>query len=310
MDYALAPYYRSFRLWDLDAEQDRAFRKLWTTLLAAGVVLALLFTLIPMPERSQLVQETIPPRLARIVIERELPPPPPPPPPPIEQPIPQELPRPEAVPQTQAPPEQRQDQARRRAEAQLASVRDELASIRQALAEPVGDTRNLTGAVGAESRAERSLITSRAGTGSAGVASTGTSRGFGAGAGALAGHDTGTVQSSVASVGAGANVSRGSSGKAGRSAEEIEQEFDRNKGAIYALYIRALREQADLQGKVVIEFTIAPEGDVSACRVVSSELNHPELEGRICTRVRGFRFPARDVAAVTTTKPIDFFPQG
>jgi hypothetical protein len=51
------------------------------------------------------------------------------------------------------------------------------------------------------------------------------------------------------------------------------------------------------------------EGAVTACRVVSSELNHPELEGRICARVRGFRFPARDVAAVTTTKPIDFFPQ-
>jgi TonB family protein len=306
VNYALAPYYRSFRLWDLDTEQDRAFRKLWTTLLAAGVVLALLFTLIPMPERSQLVQETIPPRLARIVIERELPPPPPPPPPPVDEPIPKEQPRPEPV----AQPEQRQEQARRRAEAQLANVRDELASIRQALAEPVGDTRNLTGAVGAESRAERSLITSRAGTGSAGVSSTGTSGGFGAGAGALAGHDTGIVQSNVASAGAGANVNRAGSGKAGRSAEEIEQEFDRNKGAIYALYIRALREQADLQGKVVLEFTIAPEGVVSACRVVSSELNNPELEGRICTRVRGFRFPARDVAAVTTTKPIDFFPQG
>jgi TonB family protein len=307
VNYALAPYYRSFRLWDVEIEQDRAFRKLWTTLLAAGVVLALLFTLIPMPERSQLVQETIPPRLARIVIERELPPPPPPPPPPVvEEPTPVEQPVPEVAPQ----PEQRQEQARRRAEAQLASVRDELASIRQALAEPVGDTRNLTGAVGADSRAERSLITSRAGTGSAGVASTGTSRGFGGGAGALAGHDTGAVQSNVASVGAGATVSRSGSGKAGRGAEEIEQEFDRNKGAIYALYIRALREQADLQGKVVLEFTIAPEGAVSACRVVSSELNNPELEGRICTRVRGFRFPARDVAAVTTTKPIDFFPQG
>jgi TonB family protein len=307
VNYALAPYYRSFRLWDVDSEQDRPFRTLWTTSLAAGVVLALLFTFIPMPERSQLVQETLPPRLARIVNERELPPPPPPPPPPVvEELTPVEQPVPEVTPQ----PEQRQEQARRRAEAQLASVRDELASIRQALADPVSDTRNLTSAVGADSRAERSLITSRAGTSSAGVASTGTSRGFGGGAGALAGHDTGTVQSNVASVGAGATVSRSGSGKAGRSAEEIEQEFDRNKGAIYALYIRALREQADLQGKVVLEFTIAPEGAVSACRVVSSELNNPELEGRICTRVRGFRFPARDVAAVTTTKPIDFFPQG
>jgi TonB family protein len=305
VSWALAPYYRSFRLFELDAEQDRKFRRLWMTLLAIGIVLAILFTLLPAPERVPLAEQSIPPRLAKIIIERKPPPPPPPPPQVVEEPKPVEQPEPQPVPQ----PEQRQEQARRRAEAQLANVRDELASIRQSLAEPIGDTRNLTGTVGAESRAERSLITSRAGTGSAGVASTGTSRGFGSGAGALAGHTTGTVQSSVASVGTGASVSRGGSGKPGRSAEEIEQEFDRNKGAIYGLYIRALREQADLQGKVVLEFTIAPEGAVTACRVVSSELNHPELEGRICARVRGFRFPARDVAAVTTTKPIDFFPQ-
>ncbi|MDQ2639011.1 MAG: TonB family protein, partial [Pseudomonadota bacterium] len=219
----------------------------------------------------------------------------------------EQQPKPEPVPQ---PPEQRQEQARRRAEAQLANVRDELASIRQALSDQPVQSRNLTGTVGAESRAERSLITSRAGTGSAGVASTSASRGFGTGAGAISEHAAGTVESSVASASANASVSRGSSGKPGRGAEEIEQEFDRNKGAIYALYIRALREQADLQGKVVLEFTIAPEGAVTACRVVSSELNHPELEGRICARVRGIRFPARDVAPVTTTKPIDFFPQG
>ena len=308
--YPLAPYYRSFTLWDQDQEQDRRFRRLWSTLLAAGVVLAVVFALVRLPDRSMQAEQVIPPRLARIVIAREPPPPPPPPPPqPVEEmPLP-EQPRPEAVVPPQ--PEQRQEQARRRAEAQLANVRDELASIRQAMADqPVGDTRNLTGAVGAASRAERSLITSRAGTGSSGVVSTDTSRGFGGGAGSLSDHTTGAVESTVASVADTAGTRRSSAGQAGRSAEEIEQEFDRNKGAIYALYIRALREQADLQGKVVLEFTIAAQGNVTACRVVSSELGHPELEARICTRVRGFRFPARDVAAVTTTKPIDFFPQG
>lgn len=308
MNYPLAPYYRSYRLWDLDSEQERRFRRLWLSLLVAGAVLAAIVSLVPVPERPPLAQQTIPPRLARVVIERESPPPPPPPPV-VEQELPRpEQPKPEVAPQS----EQRREQARRRAEAQLASVRDELASIRQAIADPLPrESGNLTGAVGAESRAERSLITSRAGTGSAGVVSTGASRGFGSGAGNLSEHATAAVESTVASTAAaGATVSRGGSGKPARSAEEIEQEFDRNRGAIYALYVRALREQADLQGKMVLEFTIAPEGNVTACRVVSSELNHPELENRICTRVRGFRFPARDVAAVTTTKPIDFFPQG
>jgi TonB family protein len=307
MNWPLAPYYRSFRLWDLDAEQERSFRRLWMTLLAIGVVLALIVSLVPVPERASLAQPTIPPRLAKIVIEREAPPPPPPPPP-VEQEKKPEVEQPRPEPQ----PEQRREQARRRAEAQLASVRDELASIRESLAMPVTETRNLTGSVGAQGRAERSLITSRAGTGSSGVVSAGGgSRGFGSGAGNLAEHSTGTVQSAVASAAAtAATVSRGSSGKPGRSAEEIEQEFERNRSAIYSLYLRALRERADLQGKVVLEFTIAPEGNVTACRVLSSELDHPELENRICARVRGFRFAARDVAAVTTTKPIDFLPQG
>ncbi len=84
--------------------------------------------------------------------------------------------------------------------------------------------------------------------------------------------------------------------------------FDRNKGAIYALYSRALREKPELQGKMVLEFTVAPSGEVTMCRIVSSELNNPELEQKIVARVRLFRFEARDVETITTTKPIDFFP--
>ena len=84
----------------------------------------------------------------------------------------------------------------------------------------------------------------------------------------------------------------GNSGKAARSREEIELVFDRNKGAIYALYSRALREKPELQGKLVLEFTISPSGEVTMCRVVSSELNDPELESKIVARVRLFRFEA------------------
>jgi TonB family protein len=117
------------------------------------------------------------------------------------------------------------------------------------------------------------------------------------------------VNSRVAQVGTPGTATRtGVSGKASRSPEEIELVFDRNKGAIYALYSRALRERPELQGKMVLEFTIAPSGEVTACRVVSSELNDPELERRIVARVRLIRFEARDVESITTTKPIEFFP--
>ena len=84
--------------------------------------------------------------------------------------------------------------------------------------------------------------------------------------------------------------------------------FDRNKGAIYALYTRALRDKPELQGKVVLELTISPDGEVTKCSIVSSELNDPELERKLVARVKSFRFEARDVGTITVTKPIDFFP--
>jgi len=58
----------------------------------------------------------------------------------------------------------------------------------------------------------------------------------------------------------------------------------------------------------VLRLTIAPSGAVTACEIVSSDLGDDELERKLVQRVRLFRFDAKDVEAVTTTKPIDFFP--
>ncbi len=64
----------------------------------------------------------------------------------------------------------------------------------------------------------------------------------------------------------------------------------------------------DLQGKLVIELNIEPTGDITDCRVVSSELKDPELEAKIVARVKLFHFEAKDVNPVKVTKPIEFFP--
>jgi hypothetical protein len=47
---------------------------------------------------------------------------------------------------------------------------------------------------------------------------------------------------------------------------------------------------------------------VTDCHVVSSELHDPDLERKIVARVMLFRFEGKDVAAITTTKPIEFVP--
>jgi periplasmic protein TonB len=299
----LAPYYRSYELpWEGDEESTRRFRRLALIGFVIFLLMGIIVPLLNLPDLKESAAQAVPERLARIMVE-EKPPPPPPPPKPVEPP--------KTVPKPEAPPKDRVAEARKKAEQSgLMQLKDELADLRRDLAQDMpSPTKNLTGAVGEESKAERSLISSKAGSGSAGVQSSNSSRGFGSGAGSLTGYSTTSVSSRVAAVGAGAAASRtGNSGKAARSREEIELEFDRNKGAIHALYTRALRDRPELQGKVVLEFTIAPSGEVTSCRVVSSELNEPELERKIIARVKLIRFTAKDVESMTTTKPIEFFP--
>ena len=94
------------------------------------------------------------------------------------------------------------------------------------------------------------------------------------------------------------------------SADEIALVFTKNKGAIDMMYARATRDNPSLQGKVVIELTIAPSGDVTAVHIVSSELNDPDFENKLKARIMLFKFEPKDVATLTATKPIDFFPAG
>lgn len=304
MSMVLAPYYRTFELpWELDADEQDRYRRILKVALILFVVFGLAFPLLPSPKRMA-SEEAVPPRLARVMIAQQ-PKPPPPPPPKVEE-------KPKVEPEKKVavvrPPVDRTEQARQRARQQMRQLEDEFADLRQVMSQPVAQTRNLTGAVGADAKSERSLITAKVGTGSGGIVSSSSSRGFGAGAGALTGLDTTTVRSNIAPAADRGPTRTGASGKAGRSREEIELIFDRNKGAIYALYSRALRERPELQGKMVLEFTIAPTGEVTMCRIVSSELGDPELERKIVARVRLFRFDSRDVEPITTTKPIDFFP--
>jgi hypothetical protein len=199
--------------------------------------------------------------------------------------------------------------AREQAQAALLPFTEDLASLADsAVLEKVVDNRPLTGTVGEAARNERSMITSKVGTASSGINTANMSRNTG-GSG-LAGRSTTTVASPVESVGQSAGGARrtGTSGKASRSREEIELVFDKNKGAIFALYNRALREDPTLAGKLVLRLTIAPTGEVTFCEVVSSELGNGDMERKLVQRVMMFRFESKDVEPVTTTKPIDFFP--
>lgn len=302
-------FYRSYELpWTVAEEDQQRLRKLLIVCFGVTLLLSVLLPFLPVPQREAEEVQTVPPRFAKLVLERKVVPPPPPPPPPKVDPLPIERPltQPTPVPQVD-----RVQQAREKAaQSGLLPFQEQLAALRDsAVVEKAAQTRNLSGKAGETTRSERSLITSKVGTGSGGINTAALSRGYGGGAGALSGHETTQVTSSLATgQGATNNVQRGGSGKASRSEEEIAMVFDRNKGAIYSIYTRALRDKPELQGKLVLELTIAPDGSVTRCDVVSSELNDSELERKLVARIKMFRFEARDVGTITVTKPIDFFP--
>lgn len=298
----LRPYYREFELaWSFPQEHAERFRKILLAMLLLFLLLGILIPLLPVPQREESTAEDVPPRLAKLMLEKK---PPPPPPPKKEEPKPEVKKEPKPEPK----PVDRQQEARKKAQVALMPFKDELADLRDnRMVDIAVANRPLTDAARAGDVTQRSLTTSKVGQGSGGINTSSLSRGFGGGGGGLAGRSTTQVTGNLGG-GDGKAVRSGSGKKASRSREEIELVFDRNKGAIYALYNRALRENPALQGKVVLELTIAPWGEVTSCRVLSSDLSDPELERKLIARVKLFRFEDRDVEAVTTTKPIDFFP--
>ena len=291
----LAPY---FRLWNLpwtprEADEQR-FWKVLRIALIVMVLFGVLLPLLPVPERDLNKREEVPERFVKLLIDHPKPPPPPPPPP---------KPKPDLakVDQTKPPdPQKKAQQAINRLKDELADLRDQFRP------EDLAKTREVDIK---DASSERSLITSKVGNASGGINTANLSRGYGGGAGPLGTHDVARIGSpNGIDAGRGGAQRSGTGGKAARTREEIEMVFDRNKSAIYAIYNRALRDTPDLQGKVVLQLTIAPWGEVTDCRVLSSELKDTELERKLIARIRLFKFEEKDVEALTATKTIDFFP--
>ncbi|NNF61774.1 MAG: AgmX/PglI C-terminal domain-containing protein [Gammaproteobacteria bacterium] len=313
-------YSRSYALpWELVAEENRRFRRILSWTLGITLVLSIVLAALPLPDRASLTPPELPKRMAKLLLEPKPVPKqeevklPPKPEKPVERKVEVKLPKPKApVVETVRPDPEPQPDARvaareRAASAGVMAFADQLADLRDATPGDSLSTDTQVAATGSGT-AQRALVTTAKGTASAGINTSAMSRATGGGG--LAERQTTRVTTQQPTRTARAsNQRKGSdSGVGGRSREEIEQVFDKNKAAIYALYRRALRSDPTLEGKVVLTLTIAPSGAVTEVQIVSSELAAPELEAKLLRRIRLFDFGARDVAVTTTTKPIDFFP--
>lgn len=294
--------------WELSAETDARFQRIVRIFLSVFLLIGVVMPYLPLSEFVTKTVEEPAPRLATLIFEvRQTPPAPVP----LSKPkIPEPKKQVKATPKKVKPaPVKPKISARKQAEqAGLLAMKDELADMRQnTVNNNIKKASKLSQAGGRARSTDRALLTSGTTRSSGGIQTANLSRNTASSQ--LAERATTQVHSPSANVaGGGTTASSKGERSAGRSIEEIQIVFDRNKSAIFSVYNRALRKNPSLQGKVVLELTIAPSGKVTRCVLVYSELQDAVLGKKISQRVKLFKFEAKDVSEVTITYPIEFLP--
>ncbi|WP_418140088.1 AgmX/PglI C-terminal domain-containing protein [Marinobacter sp. MA] len=328
-DNAHSPLAGSGLPWSSDLGERRRFAVIMMLVLALFLPPALLVPMLEVPEIERSEAEKVPPRLARLV-EKPKPvvPPEPVQPEPEPEPEPEVVkekpkqpepevarvepdpvpaPKPETKPKAVSEPEPKQtaQQAREKASRSgLLAMRDKLASLRSPEQAPAREFAVNTQTDAVE-RNRTTTDSEQVLAGSGGVAdATAPETSV-----AVAEHEVKTVEAPVEeSREVAAKPVKAEPSVGERAMSNIRKVFDAQKTALYSMYQRELRQDPTLEGKVLLELVIEPDGSVSACEVVSSELEHPKLEQRIAMRVRLFNFGADSVEARKVRFPIDFLP--
>ena len=120
----------------------------------------------------------------------------------------------------------------------------------------------------------------------------------------------GRVESNIAGRGEDARPLSDGPGP-GRTDEEIQIVFDRYKATLYRIYNKELRKDPTLRGKILLRISIESGGEVSMCKVESTDLGSPVLVEQIVARIMRFNFGSKDgVPKLTILYPIDFLPAG
>lgn len=321
------------------SDDDQRFKKILTVSFIIFFIAAIPMTIIKLPELTRKEKAELPPQLARVMLEKqELPLPKPIEPPKVEEKKPEEK-KPEEKKSVEKPVEKAPVKAtekpvdrpkttdakseavataKAQAQAEISTFKDDLMEMREALQTDAVETAAATVSNGAgqATQVDRSMINSGKVTGSGGinVNAVGGSRDLGGVA--LSGRETTKVKSGLAEASkkaAGTGATGGGSGEGGgetsRSNEEVRKVMDQNSGSISNIYYRALRENATLQGKVIVKMVIEPSGDISSVSIVSSELNDPDLEAKILSKIRSIKFPPSSAVRTEMKYDLTFAPR-
>ena len=300
--------------WSASVAEDERFRRFLRNGLIAFVLLGITVALIPVPELSREQAERIPPQLARVILEKKALPKPKPIPKPAIKKVekkPKKAPadkkiEPKPIPKQKPPAAKVQLAREKAANSGLLQMQDDLLAMRESVNVAEVSGGQLTAGAASAKTIDRSLISDRSKTASGGVNTAKLSRDTGGVA--LAARETTlvkTAQASGAARDAGQKVRRE---KSARAEAAIRSIMEANKGAIYAIYNRALRRDPTLQGKVTVQLVIEANGSISAIQLISSDLDNPALEHKLLARIRLINFGSANVEQTTLNYSIDFLP--
>ncbi len=286
----------------VESENDRRFKRILLVCIIISAILGAIVPFLPTPQPVQKDLKTVSPRLAKLITETKKQPPPPPPPKPVQKR--QEIKKPEPKKELT----KKETQAKVKASnTGLVALSSELSSLRDSFDmadfsdKPLKKSSDIS-----KETFNKNIIASNATQESGGINTSKLSRNTGGSK--LESRSTTRVNSELASNTTQSSVKRNASGKLVRPDNEIEKVFQENKGAIFSLYNRALRKDPGLQGKVILELTIASNGSVTDCKILSSDLKNADFERKLIARVKLFRFKASSADVMTVKYPIDFLP--
>lgn len=297
--------------WEASSDEDSRFKCILRRLLLLLLLLAVIFPWLPLPEIEREEKERMPASLAKVLIEQRKVAPPPPPEP-VKQEEKTETAEKKAAPEP-APAKEVKKAREKVSRMGVAAFSKELSSLRSSLDVAKLQARNTNVTTGAAAKAARSVLGATSATKTSGGVNSSVMNDSGSGT-QLASHASTAVESPIGSgTAGGGNGSSGggshrSSVDGGRDMESIRRVFEQHKGAIYALYNRALRSDPGLKGKFVFHIVIEPDGTISSINLVDSQLEDQKLELKLLARIQMISFGPEDVAATPVNYKFDFMP--
>jgi len=303
--------------WVPDSQGKRQFHLITAAVMLVALLLAIAVASVDVPPKERRAKSDVPERIARFITEKKQQAVPTPIPTAVPTPRPISTPRPKVARDNPADEQKKKVLTKDEMKARDKASQSGLLALSSELLDLI-DTSDIDKSIGVKTKKSTGLARKVATIGGGLLTA-----GVGKGSGGVSNSDyvagVGTTQLSARELTSlkdamidddlivEASSSSGDDGR-GRSQEEVSVVFDQNKGGLYSVYNREQRKNPGLRGMLVLEVTIAPDGTVTDVRIASSQLNDPAFERRIVSRVRGFRFIAKDVEPVTVTFPIEFVP--